>query len=346
MFKTGFASRLLLIAAFFASLLGAKLGLAADFWSYEWLATPSINGITGGDRENGNITTRHDRPTSGDRRWVVTEFEADPYREQLKALQKLPGVDRISVLFKRPAAANLADDYVALARAWKTAGLEGQFKFIGTLPTKLEASLLRPVCDLGVSVFFVTNFLPGDEGAESLNSLRGCARVDFSIGRYFKYDEVKVIKKINAVPVSLTNNFFPGYSQIDNLNLIGAPVEVRVQDAFPMQSHVDYLNAIQKLTGVFIDLDMSPNEEQYTVLEKIDRSGGKRLALRFSWAAPRDTDFAALARIKPNRVQVLGEHLRTAGVEQKLRALDTEVIVENFSINERAFKPEYYSNPR
>lgn len=338
MLKSALVSRLLVCL----TVVFANTAAAAEFWFYEWMDPPLTNSSrlpavhAGGDRETGNS-----RLQAGDKRWVVTEFEADPYRDQLKALRNLPGADRISVLFKRPPAAALADDYIALARAWKDSGLEGQFKFVGSLPTALEASLMRPVCDLGVKIFYVTNFLPGDDEIDNLNSLRDCIRIDFVLNRYFKYEDLKTIRKINTIPMTLTNNYFPMWPNVDNLNLSGAAVELRITSALPMENHIKLLNKVAKLTGVIVDLDMYPYPEQYDLLGQIDRSGGKKFSIRFSWGAPRELEFAAWKKLAPNRVQVLAEHLQTAGVEQGLRSLDAEVIVEMFAIKTRALRPEY-----
>lgn len=336
MLKSALVSRLLVCLM----LVFSNTALAGDFWFYEWMDPPlkssSPRPTVSGDRETGNTRLQ---PT--DKRWVITEFDSDPYRDQLKALQELPGVDRISVLFKRPPAAALADDYVALARAWKNRGLDGHFKFVGSLPTKHEASLMRPVCDLGVKLFYVTNFLPGDAEIENLNSLRDCIRIDFVLNRYFRFEDVKVIRKINTIPITLTNNYFPIWANVDNLNLAGAPVELRIARALPMENHIKLLNKVQTLTGVIVDLDMYPYPEQYDLMAKIDRSNGKKFSIRFSWGAPRDIEFAAWKKLAPNRVQVMAEHLQTAGVEQSLRALDTEVIIEMFAIKSRALRPEF-----
>lgn len=341
----------LAIVSFF---LFAKAAVAGDFWFYEWVNPPvpsqTIEAMSeGGDRENGNITSAraHDVVPSyrqGDKRWIVTGFEYEPYQGQVKALSSLPLANRISVLFSRPPSPVLAAEYLELARSWREHGISGQIKFVGSLPTALEAKIIKPVCELGVRVSFVSSYLPGQDEIENLNSLGECVKVDFSLGRYFRFEEIEILKRLKNVSLGLTNNYFPVTAHVNYLNLIGTPVDLRVVGAIPASDQLTTLGKTEKLTGLFLDMDAFASEEQYSVLEKIDRSIAQKLTMRWAFRAPRELELKAWAQIKPARLQIVAEALTTKGVEEKLRALSadqTEVIIETFSLTSRTFRPEF-----
>lgn len=332
--------RHLALSVLFVSIF-LKAAVAGDFWFYEWIDPPTPSKVIkktseGGDRENGNIMARTPL-REGDKRWVVTSFDHTPYQGQIRALRLLNSVNRVSVLFSRRPAPVLAEEYLELARHWRENNIEGQFKFIDSLPNQAETAILKPLCELGVRISFITSYFPGDDEIANLNSFGECAKVDFALKRYFRYEDVEIIQQLKNVPLSLTNNYFPVDSHVNNLNLIGASFELRILETVPSADQLAMLTQIKKLSGVFIDMDAFPSAEQYGVFEKLDPQIARKLTLRWAFGGPRDLEFTTWSRLKPARLQIVGEALATSGTEEKLRALSanqTEVIVEMFPLTE------------
>ncbi|MBI3542280.1 MAG: hypothetical protein HY075_03260 [Deltaproteobacteria bacterium] len=294
---------------------------AAEVWFYELRQPPSD-------------AVAWARPaTDADHHWALVEFDSYPYPGQLAKLADAGNAERVSLLFKSAPAPALAAEYVELARAWKAQGIAGQLKFQGVLPTADEARLLRPVCDLGVKVFFISSSLPTTYEAGNLATLKDCVEVDLAIGRYLKYGDLKDLKPLAGVQLALVNNYFPQYVHTDTLNLLENPVGLHVGDATPGEDHVALLNTVKRLTSLFWQIDFVPDATQYAILAKLDRSHGRRLSLRWSYGPFRVEDVRAWRQLKADRVQVSAQNFERAELRAELRSLPGEVVVETFDLS-------------
>ncbi|MBI3555937.1 MAG: hypothetical protein HY074_06725 [Deltaproteobacteria bacterium] len=239
---------------------------------------------------------------------------------------------KISLVFKRPPAPSLADDYVAVARAWRSLGIEHQFKFVGFLPTEQEARILAPVCELGTKIIFITNSVPTAYEAANLQTLKSCVEIDFALGRYPKYSDINDFKSLKDLSLVFVNNYFPAYAHVDTLNLIDSPVALRVTDSVPSADQITLLNQVKRLTGLHWEMNLFPQEDQYALFSRLERGPSRRFGLRWTLGTPRDQDVEAWVHARPHRIQVSRDNYQAAGVEGKLHSLDGEILVEMFQV--------------
>ncbi len=314
---TALAYRLFAACLILSSSLPAA---AADVWFYELREPPRAGHVWNQPLLDNN------------KHWLLTEFEVDPYPGQLPAMREPGNAQKISLVFKRSPAPALADDYVAVARAWRSQGIEHQFKFVGTLPTEQEAKILAPVCELGTKIVFITNSIPTAYEAANLQTLKTCVEVDFALGRYMKYSDVNDFKLLQGLSLVFVNNYFPSYAHVDTLNLIDNPVALRVTDSVPSADQITLLNQVKRLTSLHWELNLFPMDEQYALFSRLERGPSRRFGLRWALGTPRDQDVEAWVHARPHRIQVSRDVFQAAGVENRLRALDGEVLVEMFSL--------------
>src|SRR5579862_8763296 len=140
------SNRRLLMSAFFAILLSTPAHAVTDIWFYEWRDPAQF--VKPAQPQAGGEVKQH---------WVLTEFDGEPYVSQLEAVREARGFQRISLLFKFPPSAALADEYSTLAGALAGRGVSLQYKFEGSLPNASEVGFLKRACDAGASLVFITN---------------------------------------------------------------------------------------------------------------------------------------------------------------------------------------------
>ena len=315
-----FTSRLLAVCFMFHLSLASQATASADVWFYELREPPTVK------------HTWNQPLTDNNKHWILTEFEVDPYPGQLPAMRQPGNAQKISLVFKRPPAPALADDYVALARAWRAEGIENQFKFVGSLPTEQEARILAPVCEQGTKIIFITNSVPTSYEAANLQTLKSCVEIDFALGRYIKYDDLADFKALKNLALVFVNNYFPSYAHVDVLNLIDSPVALRVTDSVPSADQITLLNQVKRLTSLHWEVNLFPEDNQYALFSRLERGPGRHFGLRWALGTPRDQDVEAWVKALPHRIQVSRDVFQATGVEGRLRALDGEILVEMFQL--------------
>lgn len=265
---------------------------------------------------------------SGDKFWFAAAFHGDPATVELEAVRGARGYQRVSLAFDRSVSPALGSEYLALAREWSGSGVRGELKFTGTLPTEPESEILKPVCALGVKIRFYSTVLPTPYEAANLLALKDCAEVGFAIGHYFKSEEIPDVRRLSGLPLSLLNDYYPTYAHVDNLNRLEGPLGVQVEALPPTAEQVDVLNRIKRLSSLYVNLDTVPCAGDYDGLASLDRGGGARLSIRWGFGSPGESDLAAWERLRPEHLIIPASFLATAGAEDRLRALDSEVILE------------------
>jgi len=265
---------------------------------------------------------------AGDKYWLAAEFRDDPATVELDAVRDARGYQRVTLVFNRSVSPALSGHYLELARGWNGAGVRGELKFVGSLPTESEMEILKPVCDLGVKIYFFTALLPTPYEAANVQSLKGCVEVAFAIGRYFKSEEIPDVKRLSGLPLLLANDYYPTYPHVDHLNRLDNALALQVTGLPPTAEQVQVINKVKNLASLYVNLDRFPGDGEYDGLASLNRAPQARLAIRWGFGTPRDSDLDAWESVRPDRLIVPVSFLDSAQRESRLRALNGEVTVE------------------
>lgn len=304
----------------------------AEFIAALWLILPSLNCVAGeiwfyDYREPPNtFKSRSNAQSSGERHWIWTEFNEDPYPGQLRAVAKAHDYDRASLLFKHAPLPGLTEEYAELAQTWASRGVRGQLKFIGVLPNEGEAGILKPACDAGLKITFISAQIPSAYEVSNLLKLKECVDVLFVLNRYPKYNEISVFQSLAPVKFGFAVPFYPSYAQMDVLNIINLPTSLEFTDGFPSLEDLDYLNHVKHLETEYIDFAIVPTSDQYSVLTHLDRQG-RRLCLNWGFSTASHEDVAAWLKLFPNRLQIGKGIFESAEHKQDFERFGGEIIV-------------------
>lgn len=291
---------------------------AADIWFYEWRAPQTQPLVASDAPENG-------------RRWIVTEFSSDPYPGQLLKIAQSTGFERATMIFTRPPAPALAQDYVELARSFKQKGITLDYKFTRSFPTEDEARMLQAACDLGTRISFISAQLPTEYESANLKMLAGCVRVVLAIGHYPRSDEMDFFTPLKGLPLTLVNNYYPSSQHVDVLNRLETPLVLQITDSAATAEQIAQLNRVERLTSQHISLNYVPSAEQYRVLHNVNRAN-RFFSLKWDFGQAQAADVEAWASINPDRLQVSREAFESTGLARDHRRFSGEIIVEMFPV--------------
>lgn len=290
---------------------------AAEFWFYKWRDSTQLS----------SPDLFKSRGTSADKNGLVITFHQDPYTGQLNTLRDLSSYQAVTLIFERPPAAALAQEYSELAQAWASAKIEGQFTFVGSLPTELEAQILSTACSARIRLVFITRVLPTSYESENLRKLGSCVNVKFALGRYFRDQDLADLRALADLPLSLVNNYLPAYTHVDALNRLKNPVTLDVTQTLPDAEQVDLLQQIRTLTRVLFEPGLFPDDKQYAVLK--DFRNRRQLGFRWTQGRPRESDLKMLSELGLGLVLVPQETLEDPSAEKILRSLNGKVVFES-----------------
>jgi hypothetical protein len=153
--------------------------------------------------------------------------------------------------------------------------------------------------------------------------------VTLVLGAYPRYSEINDFKKLEGVPLTLVEDYFPQYAHMDVLNIIGAPVSLTLTDGTPSSADLVYMNGIKPLRALLWEMKVMPDASHYELLAKLKRGEPRSLALQWTFSTPRELDVEAWLKLQPERLLLDTESFSKH--EARLRELRGQIIVETFS---------------
>ncbi len=188
--------------------------------------------------------------TPGTRNYRIAA--GDPTTTDLEALLKLQNADRLEIgVLRYP--------FPSESAAWKKLASRGaQINIIeGILPSPEGLKFLD---SLGFKkILFVITGPQEPSFAAALETLHAEVALTYAGRAYPKYLDKDSWTAIPArVPLNIATDFWPGYTQMDLLNILSMPQTIRVRDMFPPDDTFPYLLNIKKLQWVTLDTDFDP----------------------------------------------------------------------------------------
>jgi hypothetical protein len=127
----------------------------------------------------------------------------------------------------------------------------------GILPSLAE---LQFIDSLGFQkVLFVITGPQDPTLTQALGELKTPVSLTLAARAYPKYmDKESWVTIPPQVPLTVSTDFWPGYTQMDMLNLMSMSQSLRVKDMFPNEDSYPYLLNIKRLEQITIDTDFDP----------------------------------------------------------------------------------------
>ena len=178
----------------------------------------------------------------------------DPASLELETLANLKRFDSLEIgvsQFPMPAE----------AAAWKKLAARGaQLNLlVGYLPSP-EA--LQFIDSLGFQkLLFVITSPPDPSLASRLSGLKSKATITYATRAYPRYMDRESWDGIPAeIPLTISTDYWPFYTQMDMLNLMKMQQNLRVKDMFPPEDSFPYLLNLKKLQNLVVDTESDPSD--------------------------------------------------------------------------------------
>jgi hypothetical protein len=147
----------------------------------------------------------------------------------------------------------------AEAESWRKLAARGaQLNLlVGYLPSP---ETLQFIDSLGFQkLLFVITSPPNPSLAARLSTLKSKTTLTYATRAYPRYMDRESWDGIPAeVPLTISTDYWPLYAQMDMLNLLKMPQNLRVKDMFPPEESFPYLLNLRKLQHLVVDTDADP----------------------------------------------------------------------------------------